>query len=93
MAAAKSKTKAKTTAASSEPTVTPEASETPQITLVDLQNALRIIDVASERGAFRGNELTSVGSVRDKLSAFLEASLPKESTPDGEKTDQEAVAA
>ena len=49
-----------------------------QITLVDLQNTLRIIDVAAERGAFKGGELTSVGSVRDKLAAFLEATLPKE---------------
>jgi hypothetical protein len=56
-------------------TETPEA---PQITLVDLQNALRVIDVASERGAFKGNELTSVGSVRDKVAAFLESVLPKE---------------
>lgn len=52
--------------------------EMPQITLVDLQNTLRIVDVAAERGAFKGGELTSVGSVRDKLFAFLEASLPKE---------------
>lgn len=52
--------------------------EAPQITLVDLQNTLRIIDVAAERGAFKGGELTSVGSVRDKLAAFLEVALPKE---------------
>jgi len=55
--------------------------EAPQITLVDLQNTLRIIDVAAERGAFKGNELTSIGSVRDKLAAFLDATLPKEDAP------------
>lgn len=54
--------------------------ETPQITIVDLQNILQVIDVAASRGAFRGNELTSVGSVRDKLAAFLEAVAPKEET-------------
>lgn len=54
------------------------AEEVPQITLVDLQNTLRIIDVAAERGAFKGNELTSVGGVRDKLDTFLTAVLPKE---------------
>jgi len=60
---------------------TPETPDTtPQITLVDLQNALRVIDVAAERGAFKGAELTSVGSVRDKLAAFLEATLPQEET-------------
>ena len=52
--------------------------EAPQITIVDLQNILQVIDVAASRGAFRGNELTSVGSVRDKLAAFLEAVAPKE---------------
>lgn len=51
---------------------------TPQITLIDLQNALRVIDVSAERGAFKGSELTSVGAIRDKLALFLEASLPKE---------------
>jgi hypothetical protein len=56
--------------------------EAPQITLVDLQNLLQVIDVAAQRGAFRGNELTSVGAVRDKLAAFLEAALPKEESTD-----------
>lgn len=59
--------------------------ETPQITLVDLQNLLQVIDIAAQRGAFRGNELTSVGSVRDKLAAFLEATMPKEEANDGDQ--------
>lgn len=59
--------------------------ETPQITIVDLQNILQVIDVAASRGAFRGNELTSVGSVRDKLAAFLEAVAPKEETAEGDQ--------
>lgn len=63
--------------------------EAPQITLVDLQNTLRIIDVAAERGAFRGSELTSVGSVRDKLASFLEATMPKEEE-EAASEDQEA---
>lgn len=58
--------------------------EAPQITLVDLQNALRIIDIAAERGAFKGSELSSVGSVRDKISVFLDAVLPKEETTESE---------
>jgi len=59
--------------------------EAPQITISDLQNILQVIDVAAQRGAFRGNELTSVGGVRDKLAAFLEAVAPKE-----EATDEQA---
>lgn len=63
--------------------------EAPQITITDLQNILQVIDVAATRGAFRGNELTSVGSVRDKLAAFLEAVAPKEET--GEAGEDQAA--
>lgn len=48
-----------------------------QITLNDLQNVIKIIDAAAERGAFKGNELTSVGTVRDKIVSFL-SSIPQE---------------
>lgn len=41
------------------------------IGLSDLQLLAQIVDLASQRGAFRGNELTQVGAVYDKLSAFL----------------------
>lgn len=50
----------------------------PSISLPDIAFALRIIDTAAERGAFRGNELTPVGQVRDRIAAFLEAVTPKE---------------
>ena len=39
--------------------------------LQDLQLLGQIVDLASQRGAFRGNELSQVGAVYDKLSAFL----------------------
>ncbi len=41
------------------------------ISLNDLQVLANVVDLASQRGAFRGNELTQVGAVFDKLSAFL----------------------
>ena len=44
-----------------------------QITIADLDTIKNIIDLACTRGAFRGAELTQVGVVYDKLSAFLEA--------------------
>ena len=60
---------------SEENNVTPETQETAviQLGLNDLQATIQIIDVASTRGAFRGEELTSVGGVRDRINAFLEA--------------------
>ena len=41
------------------------------ISLVDLQTLLQIVDLASQRGAFRGAEMTQVGAIFDKQNAFL----------------------
>jgi uncharacterized protein YggE len=43
------------------------------ITIADLDTIKNIIDLASTRGAFRGEELSQVGVVYDKLTAFLSA--------------------
>jgi hypothetical protein len=59
--------------------------ELPQIGIVDLQNALRIIDAAAERGAFKGSELTAVGATRDRFAAFLAAVQPDAKPPAGER--------
>ena len=61
------------------------------ITLNDIANVVRIIDVASQRGAFRGPELSQVGTVHDRLMKFLEANQPK-SAEDGKlkATDDES---
>ena len=54
------------------PAEMPTSSQQPTgIQIADLQTILNIIDLASSRGAFRANELTQVGSVADKLGAFL----------------------
>ncbi|MFA5490065.1 MAG: hypothetical protein WC284_12735 [Candidimonas sp.] len=49
----------------------------PELKIVDIQNALRIIDVAAQRGAFHGPELSGVGAVRDRLDKFLAAANPQ----------------
>jgi len=38
----------------------------------DVANAISIIDICVKRGAIEGNELTAVGTVRDKLAKFIE---------------------
>ena len=49
-----------------------QGTEVPEsIGLQDLQLLAQIVDLASQRGAFRGNELTQVGTVFDKLTTFL----------------------
>ncbi len=48
-----------------------EGEQVESISLNDLQVLANVVDLASQRGAFRGNELTQVGAVFDKLSTFL----------------------
>lgn len=43
----------------------------PELTINDLSNARQVIDLAVRRGAFSASEASSVGSVFDKLNAFL----------------------
>ena len=44
--------------------------EAPQLNISDLFSVIKIIDACSERGAFKGNEMASVGAVRDRIAAF-----------------------
>lgn len=46
--------------------------KTPSITVNDIVQSRQVIDVAIERGAFKGNEITSVGKVRDNLAQYEE---------------------
>ena len=70
--------------------------ETPveSISLQDLQVLSNIVDLATQRGAFRGNELTQVGAVYDKLSTFLQQVAAAQSAnneeSDGEEGTEEA---
>ena len=64
--------------------------KTSGINIIDLQNAVKIIDAAAERGAFKGNELSSVGVVRDRIAVFVQANLPAEEP--GENGSPEEIA-
>lgn len=65
---------------------TPQA---PSFSLQDLENAVKVIDAACTRGAFRGEEMSGVGAVRDKLVSFIVASQPK---AEGEEATAEEAA-
>ena len=67
------------------PAETPSATPQPDapatgLSVGDLQNIAMIFDVASRRGAFKADEMATVGTVYNKLKAFLDT-LPK---PEGE---------
>lgn len=48
-----------------------DAQQPESISLQDLQTLLQIVDLSSQRGAFRGAEMTQVGAIFDKLNTFL----------------------
>lgn len=50
-----------------------EANGPESISLQDLGLLAQIVDLATQRGAFRGNELSQVGGIYDKLTSFLTA--------------------
>jgi hypothetical protein len=49
------------------------ANENIQLTLNDLSAMKSIIDIASQRGTFKPNEMMIVGQTYNKLTAFLES--------------------
>ena len=57
----------------------------PELTLGDLTMLRNIVDLASSRGAFRGNELEVIGKAFNKLNTFLNAVAPK--TEESEKEE------
>lgn len=47
------------------------------ITLVELQNILTVVDLASSRGAFRGPELEQIGQLYNKIRKFIDAAAAR----------------
>jgi hypothetical protein len=44
-----------------------------ELTVNDIGAAVQVIDVATARGAIRGEELSQVGALRDRFAAFVRA--------------------
>lgn len=68
----------------------PAPADVPRFSLNDLKSLQEIVKVATERGAFRANELSAIGSVYDRLSGFLAAGEVA-SQPDGETPADEST--
>lgn len=69
---------AKNAEAATQAQPTAEGQAPAELTINDLNAIKTIIDVASTRGAFRANEMESVGKVFNKLNSFLESVTPKQ---------------
>lgn len=61
-----------------------------QLTVNDIAAALQVIDIVTARGAFRGDELSQVGALRDKLAAFVKASQEAQAAEEAVDTPAEA---
>tara|TARA_B100000941_G_scaffold273649_1_gene234133 strand:+ start:53 stop:364 length:312 start_codon:yes stop_codon:yes gene_type:complete len=65
--------------ATAEPTAQAQTPNDPNaLSIGDLKGLQSIIDVASARGSFRANEMAGVGTLYNKLSAFLAKVSPAE---------------
>lgn len=54
----------------------------PSIDVQDIKNLVALIDLAAQRGAFKGPELSHVGAVFDRITTALQnASQPKSYQP------------
>ena len=61
------------------------AQTAPDLTITDLTALKQIIDVASSRGAFKPNEMVTVGQTYSKLEAFLNAVSNAQQKPEQPK--------
>ena len=59
-----------------------ENAAAPELGISDLQNLRSIVDTAARRGAFSAAEMSAVGSVYDRVNAFLNAVAPKADAQD-----------
>ena len=51
--------------------------DTPTITAGDLKMMVTVIDVGSQRGSWKGEELATLGTLRNKLAAVLQSVAPQ----------------
>ena len=64
-----------------------EEQQAPGLSLQDIATVVQIIDIVSRRGGFEGPELESVGGLRNRVVAFLNAA----SEAQGQEAPQGAV--
>lgn len=60
------------------------------ISLSDIAFTVEVLKAASRRGAFELNELKNVGTLGERLQAFLDANAPKAETPAEEEVEEQA---
>lgn len=69
-------------------TTTPE-NNPPSVGLADIAFLLQAIEIGVQRGAYRAEEMSSLGGVYDKVKAFIVANQPKQAEPAAETSNAE----
>ena len=67
-----------------------EQEATVSLGLADLALMANIIQVTSERGAIKANEMTAVGALYQKLVAFVNANAPQPEAPEEDASEEAA---
>ena len=86
------KAAATTQPATTQPATPSQGQPANDLTIADLKNIATIIDVASTRGAFRANEMATVGLVYNKLQSFLAKVAPEPKTEENKTAEASAAA-
>ena len=73
----------------SEETQASAPAEPVNVTVNDLANVYAIIDLASKRGAFQAAELSAVGSVANKIKAFIDQVQAQQAEQEGAEAPTE----
>ena len=58
----------------------PDPTASTEITITDLKNVMVLIDLCTQRGAFRAPELSSVAALYDKINQFVSSAEGKQPT-------------
>lgn len=66
-----------------------EAAPAPSLSLQDLIQVVRLIQITAQRGAIQAGEMAAVGAMHDRLVAFLEANGAIQRTPPAESAPAE----
>ena len=53
-----------------------------QLTINDMIVLKNMVEICSSRGAFKADEMTTVGGVYNKLATFIQAVMPQNPAPD-----------
>jgi hypothetical protein len=53
----------------------------PSLTLQDLTTVIEILETGSQRGAWKADELSTIGGVYDRISAFLNVANAAQKPP------------